>query len=605
MDPEYVESVWWAAEADPRQGPAGRGLPGGAVLPPLRTGLSDHEVAAGLRDGHRPQRLRPVPADLGAGGPGRPALLVWTTTPWTLVSNTAVAVRPTSTYVLATARHASGCRRRGAARRGARRGLRSAARLVPGRGDGALDLPAPVRAGGVPAGRRGRHRPAPRRARRTTSPPRTAPASCTSPPPSARTTWRPAGPTGCRSSYPSAQRALRRRHPAGRRPVLQARRRRPGPRPGRARPAVPARALRAQLPALLALPHRAMYYAQPSWYVRTTQIKDALLRENEETELVPRHDQARPLRRLAGEQHRLGALAQPLLGHPAADLALRAEGHQTCVGSLRAPRAHRHRPVRARPAPSLRRRRDLRLPRPRGTAARPRARGDRRLVRLRLDAVRAVGLPAREGSQESPTRYPADFICEAIDQTRGWFYTLMAIGDAGLRRVVVPERAVPRPHPGRGRPQDVQAPRQHPRADPADGRARRRRRALVHGRRRLAVGGAPGRARHHPGDRAQGPADLLEHRRLPGALRRQSRWSPATPAPDRGPAGARPLGAVRGAPPRARRDRGARAFDTQRPGRSCRRTSTTCRTGTSGARAAGSGTATPRRWRPCTSACTS
>jgi isoleucyl-tRNA synthetase len=26
------------------------------------------------------------------------------------------------------------------------------------------------------------------------------------------------------------------------------------------------------------------------------------------------------------------------------------------------------------------------------------------------------------------TSYPADFICEAIDQTRGWFYTLMAIG---------------------------------------------------------------------------------------------------------------------------------------------------------------------------------
>ena len=23
-------------------------------------------------------------------------------------------------------------------------------------------------------------------------------------------------------------------------------------------------------------------------------------------------------------------------------------------------------------------------------------------------------------------RFPADFICEAIDQTRGWFYTLLA-----------------------------------------------------------------------------------------------------------------------------------------------------------------------------------
>jgi isoleucyl-tRNA synthetase len=31
-------------------------------------------------------------------------------------------------------------------------------------------------------------------------------------------------------------------------------------------------------------------------------------------------------------------------------------------------------------------------------------------------------------SGEFPGRYPADYICEAIDQTRGWFYTLMAVG---------------------------------------------------------------------------------------------------------------------------------------------------------------------------------
>ncbi len=31
-------------------------------------------------------------------------------------------------------------------------------------------------------------------------------------------------------------------------------------------------------------------------------------------------------------------------------------------------------------------------------------------------------------SEEYPQRYPADYICEAIDQTRGWFYTLLAIG---------------------------------------------------------------------------------------------------------------------------------------------------------------------------------
>jgi isoleucyl-tRNA synthetase len=39
------------------------------------------------------------------------------------------------------------------------------------------------------------------------------------------------------------------------------------------------------------------------------------------------------------------------------------------------------------------------------------------------------GYPHKPGSIEKfENAYPADFICEAIDQTRGWFYTLMAIG---------------------------------------------------------------------------------------------------------------------------------------------------------------------------------
>jgi isoleucyl-tRNA synthetase len=39
------------------------------------------------------------------------------------------------------------------------------------------------------------------------------------------------------------------------------------------------------------------------------------------------------------------------------------------------------------------------------------------------------GYPHQENSEkEFKAAYPADFICEAIDQTRGWFYTLMTIG---------------------------------------------------------------------------------------------------------------------------------------------------------------------------------
>ena len=50
------------------------------------------------------------------------------------------------------------------------------------------------------------------------------------------------------------------------------------------------------------------------------------------------------------------------------------------------------------------------------------------------------------------TRYPADFICEAIDQTRGWFYA-DGCRRTRLRSVVVSQCAVPRTHPGRRRPQ--------------------------------------------------------------------------------------------------------------------------------------------------------
>ena len=56
------------------------------------------------------------------------------------------------------------------------------------------------------------------------------------------------------------------------------------------------------------------------------------------------------------------------------------------------------------------------------------------MVRLRRDAVRPAPLPVRARGACSSERFPADFICEAQDQTRGWFYSLLAVatllGDA-------------------------------------------------------------------------------------------------------------------------------------------------------------------------------
>lgn len=41
-----------------------------------------------------------------------------------------------------------------------------------------------------------------------------------------------------------------------------------------------------------------------------------------------------------------------------------------------------------------------------------------------------------EGEAEFATHFPADFICEGVDQTRGWFYSLLAIGVAAFDREV-------------------------------------------------------------------------------------------------------------------------------------------------------------------------
>src|SRR5206468_11699777 len=39
-----------------------------------------------------------------------------------------------------------------------------------------------------------------------------------------------------------------------------------------------------------------------------------------------------------------------------------------------------------------------------------------------------------EGKAEFEERFPADYICEAIDQTRGWFYSLLAVSTLAFDR---------------------------------------------------------------------------------------------------------------------------------------------------------------------------
>jgi len=101
MDPQYIESVWWSLKQIFDKGLLVQDYRVAPWCPRCGTGLSDHELAQGYETVVDPSVFVRFPLTSGPLA-GEAALLVWTTTPWTLVSNTAVAAHPDVTYVVAT-----------------------------------------------------------------------------------------------------------------------------------------------------------------------------------------------------------------------------------------------------------------------------------------------------------------------------------------------------------------------------------------------------------------------------------------------------------------------------------------------------------------------
>lgn len=170
-----------------------------------------------------------------------------------------------------------------------------------------------------------------------------------------------------------------------------------------------------------------LYYAQPSWYIRTTAVKDELMRENEATNWFPdtikwgRYgDWLRNNVDWALSRNRFWGTPLPLW---------RCEdGHVTAVGSRKelGELAGRdltdldpHRPFVDEVT--------LACPQCGGTATRVPEVADAWFDSGSMPFAQ-WGYPWVEGSVERfEQNFPADFICEALDQTRGWFYTLMAV----------------------------------------------------------------------------------------------------------------------------------------------------------------------------------
>ncbi len=94
-DDNYIESVWWALKTINEKGLLYKGYKIVPYCPRCGTALSSHEVAQGYKD----VKEKSVFVKFKVKGRDNTYFLVWTTTPWTLPSNVALCMNAESDYV--------------------------------------------------------------------------------------------------------------------------------------------------------------------------------------------------------------------------------------------------------------------------------------------------------------------------------------------------------------------------------------------------------------------------------------------------------------------------------------------------------------------------
>jgi len=183
-----------------------------------------------------------------------------------------------------------------------------------------------------------------------------------------------------------------------------------------------------------------LYYAKATWYVRTTAMKDELIAANEDVVWHPEHiKNGRFGEWLAGNVD--WALSRDRYWGTPLPIWRCEDGHTHCIGSV-----EELRKMAAGPVPA-----ELELHRPYVddvVLTCPECGGEMRRAPEVIDAWFDSGsMPFAqwhypfENVDVFKERFPADFIAEAIDQTRGWFYSLLAIatlieGRSSYKRVL-------------------------------------------------------------------------------------------------------------------------------------------------------------------------
>ncbi|HZD78800.1 MAG TPA: isoleucine--tRNA ligase [Actinomycetota bacterium] len=421
MNTEYVESVWWSLKELHRKGLLFEADKVTTYCPRCGTTLSDHETALGYTQVTDPSVFirfqivdSPVPELIGA------SLLGWTTTPWTLISNTGLGVAADARYVVVEHEGAhlvlaEALRERvlpdapvvgpavtGAALVGTRYrplypNVEGAHRVADAEfvsledGTGVVHMAPAFGAGDMEIGRR-----------------------------EGWPVFKPIDGEGrFTDEAPAFVRGLFFKEADA--PITEELRARGL--------LVRAETIDHSYPLCWRCGTPLLYYARNSWYIRTTAVKERLLQVNEEVSWYPAHikhgrygDWLENNVDWALSRERYWGTPLPIWRCPA--------GHDTAIGSLTELSERAGRDLTAidphRPAID-----EVTFPCPGcgGTATR---------VPEVIDTWYDSGaMPFAQwgyhpelgrGKEMFDQRFPADFISEAIDQTRGWFYTLMAEG---------------------------------------------------------------------------------------------------------------------------------------------------------------------------------